>query len=112
MAHHAVEGSDGMEWCAYVVAKDGGQGIRCWADDGDLPCGFEGQCAVVLEQDDAFLGGFARGLAIGVGGDGGKWDAIERAWRIEHAELEASCVKAYSGLRYEVFGDESMAHGV
>ena len=102
-----------MERGADIVAEDGWKRVSCRADDGDLFRCLERQSAVVLEQDDAFFGGFARGLAVGFRRDGGERDAIERgAWRIEHAELEARSVEALGGLCDQVFGDEPLAHGI
>ncbi len=112
LIQHAVERRDGMERRADVVAEDRRQRVGCWSDDGDLLGSFQGQRAIVLEQDDAFFGGFARGLAIGVGGDRREGDAIERAGRIEDAELEARGVEALGGLGYKVFRDKPLAHGI
>lgn len=54
----AVEGGDGMEGCAVVVALDGGKKVRGGANDRNA-CGLvaEGKDAGVLKEDDGLFGG-------------------------------------------------------
>ena len=108
----AVQRSDWTNGRAHIVAQNGRQQVGCGADDGDRSGGgFEGQSTVILEQNDAFFGGFERDLAVPAFDIRGEANGIERAGalRIEEAELDARGIKTLSCLGDKLLGDQFLA---